>query len=128
DDFVGKLKDTIRQIGLLSFGIACLGGLGSVVRADKIPKPIEMLTQEADRIRSLSFSGTIRNTSHIREISHLIDSMSAMKTAIRTLAGANKDQAAFAALIQQADEQSRSARLFKKVIEAVETKRARETE
>ena len=128
DDFVGKLKDTIRQIGLLSFAIAALGGFGSLLIAGQITKPIEMVTQEADRIRSLSFAGSIKNTSHISEIARLIDSMSAMKTAIRTLAGDDKDQAAFAALIQQADEQSPSARLFKKVIEAVETKRARETE
>jgi serine phosphatase RsbU (regulator of sigma subunit) len=128
DDFVGKLKNTIRQIALLSLGIAVLGGIGSLVIAGQITKPIEMLTQEADRIRSLSFSGTIRNTSHIREIGHLIDSMAAMKTAIRTLAGDDNDQASFAALIQQADQNSPSARLFKKVIEAVETKRARETE
>jgi phosphoserine phosphatase RsbU/P len=54
--------------------------------------------------------------------------MAAMKTAIRTLAGDDNDQASFAALIQQADQNSPSARLFKKVIQAVETKRARETE
>jgi serine phosphatase RsbU (regulator of sigma subunit) len=128
DDFVGKLKDTIRQIGLLSFAIAVVGGFGSLIVAGQITKPIEMLTHEADRIRSLSFSGAIKNTSHIREIGHLIESMAAMKTAIRTFAGDDKDQAAFAALIQQADQQNPSARLFKKVIEAVESKRARETE
>ena len=128
DDFVGKLKDTIREIGLLSLGIGALGAFGSLFIAAQITKPIEMVTQEADRIRSLSFAGSIKNTSHISEIARLIDSMSAMKTAIRTFAGDDKDQEAFATLLQQADQQSPSAKLFKKVVEAVEAKRARETE
>ncbi|MBV8474158.1 MAG: SpoIIE family protein phosphatase [Hyphomicrobiales bacterium] len=128
DDFVGKLKDTIREIGLLSIGVGALGAFASLLMAGQITKPIEMVTQEADRIRSLSFAGAIKNTSHIREIARLIDSMSAMKTAIRTFAGDEKDQEAFATLLQQADQQSPSAKLFKKVVESVEAKRARETE
>ena len=128
DDFVGRLKATIRQIAWLSLGIAVLGGLGSLFLAGQITKPIEMLTQEADRIRSLSFAGAIENTSRIREIRQLIESMAALKTAVRTLSGEDIDQSTVSTLIQQADQNSPSAKLFRKIIEAVETKRSRETE
>jgi serine phosphatase RsbU (regulator of sigma subunit) len=128
DDFVGRLKQTIRQIAFFSAGIAALGGIGSLFLAGFITRPIEWLAGEADRIRSLVFEGPIRLKSNISEIHHLIDSMSAMKTAIRTLAGDETDQAAVEALVHQADLQSPQANLFRKVIKAVETKRARETE
>ena len=128
DDFVGRLKLTIRQIAFLSSGIAALGGIGSLFLAGLITRPIEWLAGEADRIRSLVFDGTIGPRSNISEIDHLIDSMSAMKTAIRTLAGDETDQAAIEALVQKADVRSPQANLLRKVIQAVETKRQRETE
>jgi serine phosphatase RsbU (regulator of sigma subunit) len=128
DDFVGGLKVTMRQIALLSLGIACFGGIGSLVIAGQITKPIETLTEEADRIRSLTLSGVIGTTSRILEIRHLIESMDAMKAAIRTLAGDDADQSTVTQLIQRADAQSPYTKLFRRVIDAVETRRARETE
>ena len=128
DDFVGGLKSTMRQIALLSLGIACLGGIGSLVIAGQITKPIETLTEEADRIRSLTLSGAIKTSSRILEIHHLIESMDAMKAAIRTLAGDDADQSTVTQLIQRADAHSPYTKLFRKVIEAVESRRARETE
>lgn len=128
DDFVGALKATLRRITLFSLIVAAVGGCFSLFVAGLITKPIQALTLEADRIRSLLLDGGIKGESRIREIQHLIDSMSAMKTALRTLAGEETDQASIAHLLQGADPQSPHAKLFGKVVEKVELRRARETE
>jgi serine phosphatase RsbU (regulator of sigma subunit) len=54
--------------------------------------------------------------------------MDAMKAAIRTLAGDEADQSTVTQLIQRADAHSPYTKLFRRVIEAVEARRARETE
>ena len=128
DDFVGTLKTTLRQITLFSLVVAAIGGALSLLVAGLITRPLDGLTREADRIRSLVLDGSIEGSSRIREIQHLIDSMSAMKTALRTLAGEETDEASIADLLKGADARSPHAKLFGKVVEKVELRRARETE
>lgn len=127
DDFVGELKSTFRIITAFSLIVACVAGLVSLLVAGRITKPIDGLTAEADRIRSLKLDDPISGRSRIREIQHLIESMSAMKMALRTLANEESDQPATAALADLTKTGSNS-KLLQRVIEQVEKRRARETE
>ena len=127
DDFVGELKSTFRTITVFSLLMACVAGLLSLVIAGRITKPLDGLTIEADRIRSLKLDDPITGRSRIREIQHLIEGMSAMKTALRTLANEETDQVATAAL-GSLSQTGPHSKLFQRVVEQVEKRRARETE
>lgn len=128
DDFVGQLKATFRHVTAFSLLIAVLAGLGSLLVAGRITEPLNRLTLEADQIRSFVLDERVTGRSRIREIQHLIESMSAMKTALRTLASEDTDHAALVQLVEGLERKGPDDRLFRRVMDKVERRRARETE
>ena len=128
DDFVGQLKATFRNVTAFSIVIAVLAGLGSLLMAGRITEPLNRLTIEADQIRSFVLDDRVTGRSRIREIQHLIESMSAMKAALRTLASEDTDHATLMKLSDGLERKGPDERLFRRVMDKVERRRARETE
>lgn len=84
NDFVGSLKDTTRDIVLISIVVSILAILAINWVARRITRPIQQVIGETDRIRKFKLKGEVNVTSRITEIIELVDAMKAMKAAIQT--------------------------------------------
>lgn len=128
DDFVGALIATMRNVVLLSLAIAVLVALASYAFARGLTKPIAHVIDQADRIRRLDLEDTGRHYSHIDEIQHLLDSMSALKTGIRALANDKIDPSALEELAAFASTDNSHEALLRRVAGVAGNRHAQDIE
>lgn len=84
DDFVGELKRTNRQLIWLMLTLVLLESVLIYFVARRISRPIEIVSDAIQRIRSLSFGGRIEATSGIYEIAQLQRTTTLLDNALRS--------------------------------------------
>jgi class 3 adenylate cyclase len=86
DDFVGGLKETNRNLGVLIIGLIAAEVFLIVIAAKRISKPIERVSEEMNGLQSLQFSPENPPDSMIREIFHLQEAVKLMSNSLRSFA------------------------------------------
>lgn len=84
DDFVGRLKETNRNILLLAVLITVLGMAMVSAYAGWVTQPVARLEREIKRIQDFDLSGDVDVKSGTREILALADAVRTMKSALDT--------------------------------------------
>jgi adenylate cyclase len=84
DDFVGELKQTNRKLIWLMLTLVLLESVLIYFMARRISRPIEIVSDAIQRIRSLSFGGKIESTSRIYEIAQLQRTTTLLDNALRS--------------------------------------------
>jgi adenylate cyclase len=84
DDFVGELKSTNRKLIWMMLGLVVVESGLIYVMAGQISRPIEVVSDTIQRIRSLSFGDAIPSGSRIREIAQLQHATSLLDNALRS--------------------------------------------
>lgn len=86
-DELTATADAIREQGiLLSLGLVLLAAPLIMIAARRIAKPLQMLADEAQRIRRFQLDGRIDQSSIILEVWRLAEAMTRMKDALRDFA------------------------------------------
>lgn len=83
NDFVGTINQTNRITLLMSFLILAFALLFAIVLSRSISRPIVLLTQETDKIKSFDLDSEIEVRSSIHEVKALSESISAMRSSLR---------------------------------------------
>lgn len=83
-DFFADSIRTQHQVLLISLGILLIALIIMIYFAGRISKPIVLLANETDKIRSLNFENPARIKSRIYEIKLLDTSIVALRTAVRS--------------------------------------------
>jgi class 3 adenylate cyclase len=86
DDFVGDLKRTNRKLIWVMLVLVLLESALIYFMARQISRPIEMVSDAIQRIRSLSLSDATPSGSHIREIAQLQRATTLLNNALRSFA------------------------------------------
>ncbi len=86
DDFVGELKRTNRKLIWVMLVLVLLESALIYFMARQVSRPIEIVSETIQRIRSLSFSGSIPSGSRIREIAQLQRATTLLDNALRSFA------------------------------------------
>jgi adenylate cyclase len=84
DDFVGDLKRTNRQLIWVMLGLVLLESMLIYFMARQVSRPIEIVSETIQRIRSLSFGEGLPSGSRIREISQLQRATALLDNALRS--------------------------------------------
>ncbi len=82
DDFVGPIKETNRDVILITLIILGLSTLFLVVFSHKISYPIETLADQMYRIKNLDLEGEELSGSSLQEISRMEEALTLMKDGI----------------------------------------------
>jgi len=106
EDFTGPLRAADRGVMLLSLLILALAVIATTYIARRISRPIAQLSEETTRIRNFDLSGEMPVSSPIREIQLMEDSISAMRTGLRSF-----QKYVPAALVRQLIETGEDARI-----------------
>ena len=83
DDFTGALNGTLTKILLLSIVGLIIGVLLTMLLAQRISKPIELLSEDILRVRNLDLESSTVINSHIHEIQTMDNAIQAMKTSLK---------------------------------------------
>jgi class 3 adenylate cyclase len=86
DDFVGELKRTNRKLIWLMLALVLLESALIYFMARQVSRPIEMVSETMQRIRSLSFGDRIPSDSRIHEIAQLQRATTLLDNALRSFA------------------------------------------
>ncbi|NLO04246.1 MAG: hypothetical protein GX131_00315 [candidate division WS1 bacterium] len=106
DDFTGPLRSADRGVMLLSLLILTGAMIATTYLARRISRPITQLSEATARIRDFDLSGETPVSSPIREIQLMEDSISAMRTGLRSF-----QKYVPAALVRQLIETGEDARI-----------------
>ena len=82
DDFIGSIKETNRISLLFSLVILLIAILLVIFFSRNIARPIELLTEETERIKNLQLDSNLRVESSIHEVQRLADSISSMRNSL----------------------------------------------
>ena len=83
-DFIGPLRRASAMILLIGTVFLTLASIAVVWVSRLLTKPIQRLTAETERIRTLDLGGDIRVNSSVVEIQTLSEALGAMKAALRS--------------------------------------------
>jgi adenylate cyclase len=83
DDFTGAMQATLHKIIYLSIGGLMIGVLLTMLLAQRISKPIELLSEDILRVRNLDLDAGRKIKSHIHEIQTMDNAIQAMKTSLK---------------------------------------------
>ncbi len=84
DDFIGPIKQTSREVWMISLFILALASVILVVFSHKISYPIERLAGQMRRIRTLDIEEESPIESNLQEISQMDDALRAMKEGLNS--------------------------------------------
>lgn len=83
-DFLGDIIRTSQKTVVISVVILLISWMFIVFFSKRISSPIVKLSYEADKIKNLDFEGEVDIHSHIKEINLLSNSLSGMKSGLRS--------------------------------------------
>jgi adenylate cyclase len=83
DDFIGTIKQTNQISLLISLIVLLVAMISSVFISRSISRPVALLTAETKKIKDFQLDGYVEISSTIREVQHLSEAISAMRTGLR---------------------------------------------
>ena len=83
DNFTGALNGTLTRILIFSIAGLIVGTILTMLLAQRISKPIELLSEDIMRVRNLDLDSSIAINSHIHEIQTMDNAIQAMKTSLK---------------------------------------------
>lgn len=83
DDFLGLLKQTSKVTLLMSLVILMGAVVFGLIFAKNVSRPIEMITDEVNRIRNFDLSEGPQISSHIKEIQMMSDAVESMRNGLK---------------------------------------------
>jgi class 3 adenylate cyclase len=84
DDFVGDLKKTNRYLIWITLALAAFESLMIYFMARHIARPIEIVSANIERIRRLTWDGSMRIRSRVTEIAELERAVALLSSALRS--------------------------------------------
>ena len=82
-DFTGTMEQTLGKILYLSLGALAIGVLTTTFLAQRISKPIEMLSEDVLEVRNFNLDTDSGVKSHIHEIQTMDNAIKAMKNSLK---------------------------------------------
>jgi adenylate cyclase len=83
EDFSGAMHATLKKIIFFSIGGLIIGVLLTMLLAQRISKPIELLSEDILRVRNLELDSGTKIKTHIHEIQTMDNAIQAMKTSLK---------------------------------------------
>jgi adenylate cyclase len=84
NELLQQVKKNYQYMIIYSFGIVAFSSVIVILFAKRLSKPIVRLADEANKITELQLDQDIQFSSHIREIHYLVNSLGAVKKAMRS--------------------------------------------
>jgi adenylate cyclase len=83
DDFIGRLKSTLKQVVLISLAVLLVAIVIIVVVARRILRPLALISDDMARIRSLDIDESIKHSSFFYEIDMIGSALDSMKHGLK---------------------------------------------
>jgi len=83
DDFVGRLKSTLLQVGLISLAILAISIVIIIVIARRILRPLALISADMGRIQRLEIDESVRHSSFFYEIELIGSALVSMKHGLK---------------------------------------------